>query len=230
MVMDSLEPPVAAQPITRASLHGQVVARLRDLIIEGELRPGERIPERILCERFGISRTPLREALKVLASEGLIELLPNRGARVARLEVKDVEDMFQVMGALEALSGSLACARITDEELAEIRALHYEMLAHYERRRLPEYFRLNQAIHEAILDAARNPILKATYLGLAGRVRHARYMANMSEARWAAAVKEHEAILAALAARDGERLARLLAEHLENKLAVVHDSLTAADG
>jgi DNA-binding GntR family transcriptional regulator len=210
------------------SLHEKLVSQLRDLIVEGEIEPGARISERLLCERFGVSRTPLREVLKVLASEGLVDLLPNRGARVARLEDRDVEDMFEVMAALEALSGRLACARISEPALADIRALHYRMLAHYARRQLPEYFRLNQAIHEAIVDAAENPVLKATYLGLSGRIRRARYLANMSNERWAAAVTEHQEILAALSERDGEKLARILDTHLKNKSIVVRGCLQRA--
>lgn len=226
MTMDSAGPASALPPSRsnggrRANLHETVVGRLRDLIVEGTLAPGARIAERQLCESLGVSRTPLREALKVLASEGLVELLPNRGARVARLDERDIEDMFQVMGALEALAGTLACARITEAELAEIGALHYEMLAQYTRRRLPEYFRLNQAIHAAIVEAARNPILAATYQSLAGRIRRARYLANLSDERWQHAVAEHEAILQALQARDSARLARLLEEHLHNKSVVL---------
>jgi DNA-binding GntR family transcriptional regulator len=220
-----LMPAHGEPPLLRETLHDKVVARLRDLIVEGELPAGSRIAERELCERFGISRTPLREALKVLASEGLVELLPNRGARVAELTEADVENMFQVMGALEALSGALACRRITDAELAEITALHYQMLSHYARRQLPDYFRFNQAIHEAIMEAARNPVLRATYLGLSARIRRARYVANMSEQRWAAAVAEHEALLKALHARDGEAASRILKAHLDNKSAVVRSSL-----
>lgn len=212
-------------PIARASLHHELVDRLRDLIVEGELAPGARVSERLLCARFAVSRTPLREALKVLASEGLLELLPNRGATVARLTVADVEDMFPVMGALEALAGELACARITDPEIAEIRALHYQMALHHARGELPEYFRLNQGIHELILDGAHNPTLSRLYRSLAGRIRRARYLANMSKARWDRAAKEHEAILAALSARDGARLARILKQHLENKCETVKESL-----
>jgi len=226
MTIDSAEPASAptrrrANGSRRPNLHDTVVARLRDLIVEGALAPGARIAERQLCESLGVSRTPLREALKVLASEGLVELLPNRGARVARLDERDVEDMFQVMGALEALAGTLACAQMTEGELAEIAALHYEMLAQYTRRKLPEYFRLNQAIHAAIVAAARNPVLMTTYQSLAGRIRRARYFANLSDERWRHAVEEHEAILDALRARDGARLAELLAEHLRNKSAVL---------
>src|ERR1700686_2855619 len=116
----------AATAIPRLSLHDEVVSRLRDLIIRGELHPDERLGERELCERFEISRTPLREALKVLAVEGLVELLPHRGARVACLTRSDVENMFEVMASLEALSGELAAARITDQQLADIDAIHAE--------------------------------------------------------------------------------------------------------
>jgi DNA-binding GntR family transcriptional regulator len=214
------------------SLHERVGAALRDLIVEGVLEPGSRISERELCARFGISRTPLREALKVLAREGLVELLPNRGARVARLDPKDVADMFDLMGVLESLAGRLAAQRITAAELDEIRALHYEMLAAHARRDLPGYFQRNQAIHEAILRAARNPILASTYHGLAGRIRRARYLANVTVERWNEAVREHEAMLAALAARDSDALARLLGEHLDHKRAVVEAAIaepTAAE-
>jgi DNA-binding GntR family transcriptional regulator len=212
-------------PVRRGHLHDQLVGELRDLIVEGELPAGSRISERELCARFGISRTPLREALKVLAREGVVELLPHRGARVAALSTQDIDDMFAVMGALEALSGRLACARITEPEHAEIRALHFEMLAAYARGQRPEYFKLNQAIHEAILAASGNPVLQATYLGLAGRIRRARYLANLSSERWRAAVDEHEAMLAALERRDGDALAALLERHLKNKAAVVHEAI-----
>lgn len=203
------------------NLHDTVVARLRDRIIEGALPPGARLAERQLCDSLGVSRTPLREALKVLAAEGIVELLPNRGARVARLDESDIENMFEVMGALEALAGRLACRRIGETELAEIGALHYEMMAQYIRRDLPAYFRLNQAIHAAIVAAAGNSILAATYHNLAIRMRRARYLANLSDERWQHAVAEHATILDALRARDGTRLAELLAEHLRNKSAVL---------
>lgn len=218
-----------SRPIARASLHDEVVARLRDMIVEGELAPGTRVPERALCEQLGVSRTPLREALKVLASEGLLELLPNRGAVVSRLTEADLDELFPVMGALEALAGELACARITDEEIAEIRALHYQMVLHYTRHERSPYFQLNQAIHERVMAAARNETLTRMYRGLAGRVRRARYVANMSKPRWEQAVAEHEAILDALGQRDGPRLARILKLHLQNKCETVKDSLRAAD-
>lgn len=214
--------------IPRMSLHDQLVARIRELILNGELTPGERVPERELCQRFGVSRTPLREALKVLASEGLLELLPQRGAKVAQLTLADVEEMFPVVGALEALAGELACRRISDQGIAVIATAHENMLQAYERRDRPTYFALNQEIHERILEATENETLISTYRGLAGRIRNARYVANMSEPRWKQAVEEHEMILDALGARDGPRLATILRDHLAHKLETVKEALRAA--
>ncbi len=218
----------AVLPIQRRSLHDELVDRLRLMIVEGDLIPGSKISEKDLSDLFAVSRTPLREALKVLAREGLIELSPNRGATVAELTLADLEEAFPVMGALEALSGELACRAITDREVAQVRRHHEAMLEAYAKRHMPSYFKHNQAIHQAILEAARNPTLEQMQNALAGRIRRARYMANMSEERWAKAVAEHEAILDALEARDGERLARILKAHLSNKLETVREHLADA--
>jgi DNA-binding GntR family transcriptional regulator len=219
----------SASPIARLSLHGETVARLRDLIVRGELRPNERLGERELCDRFGISRTPLREALKVLAAEGLVELLPHRGARVAGLSRDDVRHLFEVLASLESLSGELAAARITEEQLAEVDALHAAMLEAYRRRDLRVYFKHNQAIHERIVAAAGNPILADVYHGLNVRVGRARYAANTSEERWSEAIREHEAMIGALRARDAAALATILREHLQHKCEVVLGQFVDAD-
>ncbi len=215
-----------AAPIQRRPLHNELADRLRHMIVEGELAPGEKLAEKELCGQFGVSRTPLREAMKVLATEGLVLLTPNRGCAVAKLTLADLNEAFPIMGALEALSGELACQHITDAELARIQELHERMVRKYESGALRDYFKLNEQIHQMILDAACNPTLAQMQLSLSGRVRRARYMANMSPARWAKAVAEHEKILEALKARDGKRLAVLLKEHLANKLQTVKDALT----
>ena len=211
--------------VERRSLHDELADRLRGLITGGALKPGEKVPEKELCQRFGVSRTPLREALKVLASEGMVTLTPNRGASVSCLTIKDLEDVFPVMGALEALAGEIACLEITDREIARIRRLHEEMVEHYEDRELGPYFRCNREIHEAILDATRNLTLQTTYRTLSARIMTARYMANMTSERWAQAVAEHEDILAALEVRDGTRLSQLLKDHLTHKLDTVKEWL-----
>lgn len=203
--------------ITRTSLHQELVDRLQLLIIGGELEPGAKVPEKDLCSQFGVSRTPLREALKVLASDGLVRLEPNRGAWVTTVTISEVEEVFPVLGALEALSGKLACLHITDAEIDEIRALHDQMVQSYERRDLDSYFSINQKIHRAILLAARNETLATSCQALSLRMQRARYLANMSEGRWYDAVQEHEKILTFLAARNGKKLANTLRDHMEAK-------------
>ena len=198
-------------------LHEEVVARLRHMLVEGKIPPGARVPERDLCAAFGISRTPLREALKVLAAEGHVVLLPNRGARAAKLTQKDVRDLFEVCESLEALAGELACQRISDKALREIQALHAAMAEHYRRRDLPMYYRCNRSIHEAIVQAADNAVLSAQYDSVTARIRKARFVAPMPEDHWELAIREHEAILNALLRRDGSGLAHVLRTHLQNK-------------
>ena len=222
--IENLEIPreaVADRRIERRPLHEEAVDQLRDRIVQGDLNPGARLNERVLCEQLGISRTPLREAIKVLATEGLVELLPNRGAIVTALKAETMADTLAVMGSLESLAGELACANASEGDLAEIRALHFEMLAHHARRALAEYFRCNQRIHLKIIEASGNAVLVNTYRQLNANVRRARYMANLSQERWDSAVREHEQILAALTSRDAPRLKRLLAEHLAHKVASV---------
>ncbi|CEG08574.1 putative HTH-type transcriptional regulator YdfH [Afipia felis] len=201
------------------SLHDETLSRLRDHIVEGNIPDGGRILERELCELLGISRTPLREALKVLASEGIVELLPNRGARVRALSERDLHELFDLIGGLEALSGRLACENITDAEVAEIEQLHHEMYGFYLRKDMHNYFRANQAIHQKILAASRNHTLQSTYATLAGRIRRVRYSANFAreKERWGEAMREHEMILDALRRRAGAELSEILFHHLRNK-------------
>ena len=214
-------------PILRRPLHEEAADRLRDLIVQGRLAPGVRLNERLLTAQLGVSRTPLREAFKVLATEGMVELLPNRGAVVSQIDPLRLSETLAVMGALEALAGELACRSATDAQINEIRALHFEMLACHARGDLAGYFKFNQAIHLKIVKYSGNAVLFHAYRQLNGTVRRARYMANLSKERWDAAVREHDAILAALAARDVKRIKALLSDHLAQKLDSVLAELPA---
>jgi DNA-binding GntR family transcriptional regulator len=214
--------PALNVPEAEPQLLAQSVAdRLRDWIVQGELAPSVRLNERLLCEQLGISRTPLREALKSLASEGLVSLQPNRGAIVTPLTVAGIKEIFQVLGSLESLAGELVCEHASAADIAELRAMHYQMVAHHARRDLAEYFRMNQAIHMRLVEASGNATLAQTYRQLNAHVRRARYMANLSEARWEKAVREHEAMMSALVARDAATLKQLLKEHLGAKMIAV---------
>jgi DNA-binding GntR family transcriptional regulator len=224
-------PPSAPPPDGAGqSLHGEVLARLRDYIVDGRVPEGGRVPERELCELFGVSRTPLREALKVLASEGLIDLLPNRGARVRALDAVELNELFDVMGGLEALAGRLACENITPDQLNEIEQIHYEMYGYYCRRDLDGYFRCNQMIHRRIVEIADNQTLRATYFSIGNRIRRVRYLANLDRQRdrWGEAMREHELILDALRQRAGDDLSDILFHHLRNKRDAVIEQLHPA--
>ncbi|MCZ8294024.1 MAG: GntR family transcriptional regulator [Hylemonella sp.] len=210
------------------ALHGQVTQRLRQLLVEGQIAPGAKLNERELCEQMKVSRTPLRESIKTLAAEGLVELLPNRGAIAVELSEADILNTFEVMAGLEGLSGELAAQRITPEELAEIEAMHYEMKAAYTRRDLSAYYRLNAAIHRAINNAARNPVLTATYQQVNARLQALRFRSNQDGEKWARAMQEHDRMIEALQKRDGAALRTELVAHLGHKRDVVVEQMRTA--
>jgi DNA-binding GntR family transcriptional regulator len=211
--------------IPRASLHEQVAQRLRQMLVENRIPPGAKLNERELCEALNVSRTPLREAIKMLAAEGLVELVPNRGAIAVALTEADVVNTFEVMAGLESQSGELAARRVTDEELAEIRALHFEMMAAYTRRDLSAYYSLNARIHRAINAAAKNPVLTATYNQVNARLQALRFRSNQDGAKWKRAVGEHEKMIEALSARDPAAMREVLLTHLNNKRDTVLEQL-----
>lgn len=216
--------PVPVNPVSTggASTLAEALAdRLREMIIEGELAPGTRLNERVLCDRLGASRTPLREAFRLLAAEHLVELQPNRGAQVVSLSDDDIRESFQVMGALEALSGELACRHITPEEVAEVKALTFEMLACHARRDLSAYYRINRLVHQCINRAARNALLAQVYANLNQRIENLRFRSNFDQAKWDKAAAEHSEMVGALEARDGARLGAILRRHLQEKCEAV---------
>jgi DNA-binding GntR family transcriptional regulator len=222
--------PLDSQPSGNEVLHLSVAQRLRSLIVEGGIAPGQKLNERELAAQLQVSRTPLREALKLLTAEGLVEHLPNRGATAVQLSANDVAHAFEVMAALEGLSGELACARITDEEIAELQALNFEMRAHHARRDLRAYYRLNARIHQAINRAARNPVLSEVYDRLNARLQALRFSSNFDAEKWNAAVRDHDAMIEALQARDGARLRSILVSHMQHKLDVVLAHLAGKAG
>jgi len=199
----------------RAALPEQVANRLRDMIVENQLPPGERIRERKISAELNVSRTPLREALKVLAAEGLVELLPNRGAVVAAPGAEDVREMLEVQGVLEEHAGHLFGANATDADISEIHALHFEMLAAFERRERLTYFKLNQRIHRKIIEVAGNGALNGVHEMLSARLFRFRYQPNLNVELWQSAIEEHEEILKAVVERDGPNLGRILRAHLK---------------
>lgn len=222
-MVDSLFNTVA--PLARRSLHDELVGRLRDMIIEGQLAPGTRVHEGQVGAALGVSRTPLREALKFLASEGLIDLVAGRGAIVRTLTKRDVRNMLDVLIALETLAARSACRQATDEQIAAVRKLHDEMIGFYEANNRLEYYKLNQAIHSAIAALSENEFLVLTHESIQSRLKRIRFIGNEQPEKWSGAVSEHEEMMSALEAREADRLEKVIRRHLERTWERVEDSV-----
>lgn len=202
------------KPLRRRSLHHEVADQLREMIIENELTAGSRVDEKALSDLFGISKTPLREALKVLASEGFVDLNPNRSARITRLTAPGMEALFETIAALERFAAEFAVDRASDNEIASIRMIHDRMVRHHQEGRRADYFKLNHRIHCDVVALAQNEILADTHDGLIVRAKRARFMAITSSERWNEAVEEHTELIEALEARDGLRAGDVLFQHV----------------
>ena len=197
-------------------LSQQIAHRLRTLIATDELKPGERLRERALADRLQVSRTPLREALKELAGDGLVVVLPKRGAVVANLSAQQIGEKLDVLGVIEAFGGERCCKLAKDSEIAEIRALHHEMHAAYERRDRISYFHLNQAIHTSIIAAARNETLQQMHEQLNRQLYRYRYQGSVTSETWHTAMDEHDAIIELLSGRKGAQLGAFLQRHVHS--------------
>lgn len=214
--------------LTRLSLPAQVAEMLREMIVTGELGAGSKVPVAQLAEQLGVSPTPLREALKVLAAEGLVELLPNRGARIASYTVEDARNLFEVIAGIESLAAELAAGRMDAGDLAGLEAMHGQMRGHFEADEKPDYFDLNSRIHSRIIDLAGNEVLAAVHRSLMVRANRGRFIAITDPARWAQAMDEHEQVMAAFRARDAGAAARIWRTHLQHTGEAVRKALAAA--
>jgi DNA-binding GntR family transcriptional regulator len=200
--------------VPRTGLHEQAAMRLRTLIVRGDLAPGEQLLETSLSEALGVSRTPLREALKQLAAEGLVELRLNRSAVVAPIRRDEVTELFEALGGIERCAAELAARRVGIREIERLEALQERIEWHHDRGELRDYFEINQQIHRAIVCFARNNVLKATHDVLLPRAERARFFALSALGRWDQSVREHQEILAALKAGDSDRCGHLLSLHV----------------
>jgi DNA-binding GntR family transcriptional regulator len=208
-----LAPRGRPRQIRPAALHGVLVEHLRHLVQTGELAPGEPIVEKDLSEQFGVSRTPLREALKVLSSEGLVELRPHRTPIVAPVDPREIAAIFEVLEGLESVAGRRACENMTDADLAELEAMHAVMNAEHDRGNRVAYQIQNREIHFRIVELANNPVLKATYAKFMIQVVRARGTNTYDPARWIQSRAEHEMFMKAFRARDPQSVAAALVHH-----------------
>jgi DNA-binding GntR family transcriptional regulator len=215
--------------ISRRALHDELAQLIRAMIIGGELSPGQRINEQALCARFLVSRTPLREALKVLSAERLVRLLPNRGAVVACITHAEADDLMLILGVLMTLAAELACARMSEREVAEIRANYQSMIDDLQRGEKSSYLELDRAIHSAIFKAAGNTALADIHHLRETRLGSVLSVVDTPPPRWHEAVEDHRRMVEALEARDAAAFARIAREHTRHQAEVVRQALQALD-
>ncbi|MCB1385532.1 MAG: GntR family transcriptional regulator [Nitratireductor sp.] len=189
---------------------------MRLKVVTGGIPPGSRINEKMLCDEFGISRTPLREALKILHSEGLIDLPPNRGAHVPKLYAPRVLEQIEAISGIERHATEIAARKITPQELRRLRKLQDQIEAAFESKNAKKYLSSNDEIHRAIVQASGNAILADLHERLFVQVQRARTLGVSSPIRWAESVAEHVGILEALEERNAALAGELMRQHNMN--------------
>jgi DNA-binding GntR family transcriptional regulator len=204
-----------------SSMHDDVATRLRDRIFSGELAPGSFLDETLLCEQLGISRTPLREALKVLASESLVRHEPRRGSFVSEVTDADLEETFPVIALLEGRSAFEAAQKATDADIAVLEDLHAQLQAHATEGDITAYYAANYAIHEALITLADNRWLAQVTDGLRKILKLARRQGLQAPQRMTQSLREHLAIFAAIKAKDSAGAEAAMKTHLLRQLDVL---------
>ena len=205
-------------PLRGTSLHDGVAARLRSMVFERQLAPGQWIDEKALAKAWLVSRTPLREALKVLAAEGLVELVPQRGCRVIELSDDDADDLFPVMALLEGRCAHEAAAKASDADIAELQRLHEELERHAAAHDVDGYYRANHVFHSRVQALAANRWLDRTTGDLRKFLRLLRGRQLNLPGRIDASINEHRVLIDAFVQRDAARAERAMHDHLMAQL------------
>lgn len=225
--------------LVRLPVHGQLVDALRQMIAEGTLVAGERLQEQALAARLAVSRPPLREALRALAAEGLVELVPNRGARVVEIDARRFRDVLKVVIALEQLAPDDACRNATDAQIFEVAEAHFRMLRFAAVNDLSRYFQTNIQIHQMIVDLAANVTLSDTYRRLNNLIWRQRYLWHLEmrqatadedayrASRYASSIASHEQLLDALRRRDPAAMKTAISDHYQEDWINLYDPQSA---
>ncbi len=216
--MSNAEEPVSVdslQKLERRTLAERIAEELRDLVLLEKLVPGASIPERETALALGVSRTPLRESLRILAAEGLVEIEPNRAPRVANPSLQELDNLLQVQGALESLAGELACEMATDAEIEEIAALEADMRECSDRCEPLEFFQKDMRFHQSIVAASHNQPLIETHKNYNSRLWRARFISSRQRVNRAGTLGQHRDIVEALVNRQRSKCAKALRNHLQ---------------
>jgi len=205
------------------SLHDEVAVLLREQIFAGTLAPGSFIEEAALCESLKISRTPLREALKVLSAEGLVRHEPRRGCFVNEVTEQDLDEIFPVIALLEGRCAYEAAHNASDADLAVLETLHLRLEKHARAKRIVDYYETNFTIHEAIITLANNRWLAQVIADLRKILKLARLQQLRAPGRLEQSLSEHLAVFAALKARDCEGAEAAMRTHLTRQREALRD-------
>ena len=203
--------------------------QLEQDIVTGHFKPGERLDEQTLADRFGVSRTPIREALMQLASIGMVELHARRGAFVATLSLKEVVERFEVMAALEGMCGALAARRITDEQRSKLIEAHQACTEEARNGASDSYYYANERFHNAIYDACQNAYLSEQARQLHNRLKPYRRLQLRARHRVADSLGEHQKIVNAIVDGDAAKAERCLRDHILIQGERLADFITSFD-
>jgi len=229
MNKQTLEFPVGVKPLPRLSLAERVADELRDLVLLEKLAPGSSIPERETAAALGVSRTPLRESLRILASEGLVLIEPNRPPTVADPSIGELGDLLEVLGTLESLAGELACNNTTDDKINQIAKLESSMRKVSEKSDPLEFFQLDMQFHQLIVEASGNEPLIKTHKTYNAQLWRARFISSRQRVNRPGTLKQHKAIVRALRDRDASACAGALKQHLEAGLNNIKSALASGE-
>jgi DNA-binding GntR family transcriptional regulator len=205
------------------TLREKILENIRDAIISGALKGGSRVSEPDLAERYGISRTPIREAFRQLESEGFLTVIPRRGAVVSEFSVKDVEEFYAIKSILEGYAAHRACEKLTAKELDRLQAINdrlAELAAHNDIR---TFFRIHNDFHDVFIKAADNEKLRELITSLVSRFQRLRLMSISLPGRMGISVQEHEKIIEAFRLKDAETAEMLVRKNAENGGRVLMD-------
>jgi DNA-binding GntR family transcriptional regulator len=205
------------------TLHQDVAGKIREMIRKGALTRGQRIIEAELCEQIGVSRTPLREALRVLESEGLVELFPHRGVHIRQPSMREIEEMFEVMSVLEGTCARLAVKNMTPAAWRRIERLHQKLETHYAEGDREKYIAVNNVFHASVQELAGNRVLDDIVRRLREKVALYRHQQLYEPRRFDESMHEHREILEALRRRDADAAENCMKRHLDRQCnALVH--------
>lgn len=203
--------------IKKVTLHIQIADALREMIMIGDLKHGDKVNENDLCASMEISKTPLREALRVLSAENLISLVPNRGAFVTKPSTGEIKEMFAVMSVLEGVCARAAAVKMTPADFSHLEELHAELEEHFKCRNQKEYIRINNRYHSFIQELAGNRTLNQIVKGLRKKILLYRFQSLNLPGRFEDSIKEHRELLTAFRNRDAQKAEKIMKNHLHKQ-------------